>query len=350
MHSKRRTKLAAVAATFATGAMLASAASAHAATEYQLTIANTPVIPNANQTAPLFAINNLGVPVGTAFFDGVETQPTLGAGFQRLTVPGDPTGEAHTGEAFDINDSGTVVGFAQEDALDTETGFGLERPFVWDDGAVGRELRIMPNRSVQPEAIDNAGDIVGLSFAGNGFVFGDPTKTKGFELAHDGTLTTLPPLTNGKTSKAADVSADGFVVGQADQGDLTVQLATGWRDGVPASLGTLGTGTFSAALAVNGGDVAVGFSNDRPGGAHHAVVFAGGTVTDPRLPDLRDRHAHRARQRVHAHARDGRQRRRPDRRHRVAGRAPRPDRELSPHAARLSRFVAGRGIAAPRRE
>jgi hypothetical protein len=91
-----------------------------------------------------------------------------------------------------------------------------------DNGAVGRELRIMPNRSVQPEAIDNAGDIVGLSFAGNGFTGAttNPTKTKGFELAHDGTLTTLPPLTNGKTSKAADVSADGCVVGQADQGDL----------------------------------------------------------------------------------------------------------------------------------
>jgi probable HAF family extracellular repeat protein len=279
-------KLTAAAAAVAAGAMLASATSAHAATEYQLTIAKSPVLPNAIQTAPLNAIYDLGTPVGSAHFPGLEdTQPTLGSDFERLSVPGDPTGKKHSGEAFGINDAGTVVGYAQQSNLNTETGFGLERPFAWDDGAVGRELDILPGKSVQPQGINDAGDIVGLSFAGNGLdgANAGPIKTKGFELSHDGTLTTLPPLAGGKTSKAAAVNASGVAVGQADQGDTTKQFATSSRDGVPTDLGALGSGTFSAAVGVNAGGVAVGFSQNGQGQAR-AVMFANGGVTDLNFP------------------------------------------------------------------
>jgi probable HAF family extracellular repeat protein len=276
-----RTKLA-VAGVLAAGALLTSAASAHAATEYQLTIGNSPVLDNANQTASLNAINNLGTPVGNAFFpDLSDSQATFGGDFQRLSIPGDAKGTKHVSDVFDINDSGTAVGFAQQSNLDTETGFGVERPFAWDNGAVGRPLDVLPGKSVEPHSINNAGDIVGFSFTGNGLT-GTTPKTTGFLLGHDGTFSALAPLPGGKTSKAAAINASGVIVGQADQGTIAQQFATTWRDGVPTSLGGLPGATFGAALNVNADGAAVGFSTDLHG--NHAVLYAGGTVTDLNFP------------------------------------------------------------------
>jgi uncharacterized membrane protein len=271
----------AVAGMLGAGALLAAAGSAQAATQYQLTLGNSPVIPNANQTAPLNAVNNLGTPVGSAFFQGVGgMQPTLGLNYQRLSVPGDATGDRHLGSAFDINDSGTVVGYSRRTDLMTPTGFDVERPFAWDNGAVGDELAILPGISVEPHGINNAGDIVGFSFPGNGLAGATP-KTTGFLLRPTGTLTALPPLPGGKSSTAAAINESGLVVGHADAGDNT-GFATAWRNGVASNLGVLPDAMFSGAFDVNTNGAAVGFSSGIRG--NRAVLFANGTVSDLNFP------------------------------------------------------------------
>ena len=121
-----RNKLAAVAGTVAVGATLAFAGSAHAAVEYSLTLTNPGNEgPNSQLAeAPLFAINNLGVPVGYAFSainDGQNRFATRGNDLQHLTIGNDVKNRNHETVAFDINDSGTTVGTGEATNLDTET-------------------------------------------------------------------------------------------------------------------------------------------------------------------------------------------------------------------------------------
>jgi probable HAF family extracellular repeat protein len=285
-----RNKLAAAAGTLAVGATLAFAGAAHAAVEYSLTLTNPgnegPNSPLAE--APLFAINNLGVPVGYAFSsinDGQNRFATRGTDLQHLTIGSDLKNRNHETVAFDINDSGTAVGTGQATNLDTELGLGLERPFLWNAGNnIGQALNLFGGKSVEPHAVNNAGDIAGITFPGNG-VDGKQDKTTAFVLDHSGTLTTLPTLSGGRFDKAADVNESGVVVGSSDSGTSATQHAVAWRNGAPSELGVLAGGTFSAALKVNATGTAVGISSSATS-SQQAVMFAGGQVTNLNFPGL----------------------------------------------------------------
>ena len=274
-----RTKLAAAAGTLAVGAALALAGSAHAAVEYNLTLTNPELTsPNSPFTnAPLLAVNSAGTPVGTSFFgfnDGLNVTGTRGIGLTPLTVGNDAKNRNHDTQPFDINDNGAAVGYGQAvNQTTSPSGFGLERPVVWDAGStVGRDLNILPGLSVEPHAIDNAGNVVGFSFKGNGFDTGNPNKTSAFVARPDGTVTTLPPLVAGQADKAADINASGIVVGSSNTSDISHAHATAWRNGVATDLAP--SSTFSAAVKVNSAGTAVGFSDNQ------AVSFANGQVTN----------------------------------------------------------------------
>jgi uncharacterized membrane protein len=283
-----RNTLAAAAGTLAVGATLAFAGSAHAAVEYSLTLTNPgnegPNSPLAE--APLFAINNLGVPVGYAFSAGNDGQnrfATRGNDLQHLTIGNDVKNRNHETVAFDINDRGTTVGVGEATNLDTELGLGPERPFSWGAGdAVGQALNLFPGKSVEPHAVNNAGDIAGVTFPGNG-VDGKENRTTAFVLNHGDTVTTLPTLAGGKFDKAADINESGVVVGSSDSGASATQNAVVWRNGVPTALGALPGGTFSAALKVNAVGAAVGISSSATS-SQQAVAFAGGQVTNLSFP------------------------------------------------------------------
>ena len=285
-----RNKLAAAAGTLVVGATLAFAGSAHAAVEYNLTLTNPGNEgPNSQLAeAPLFAINDLGVPVGYAFSalnDGQNRFATSGTGLQFLTIGNDAKNRNHETVAFDINDSGTTVGIGEATNLPTETALGPNRPFLWSPGnSVGQPLDIFAGKSAEPHSINNAGDIAGFSYPGNG-VDGKSNKTTAFVLDHGGTLTTLPPLAGGKFDRAADINASGVVVGSSDSTGTTSQSAVVWRNGVPSALGTLPGGTFSAALKVNAAGTAVGVSSSATS-SQQAVMFSGGHVTNLNLPGM----------------------------------------------------------------
>jgi uncharacterized membrane protein len=283
-----RNKLAATAGTLVVGAALAFAGSAHAAVEYNLTLTNPGNEgPNSQLAeAPLFAINNLGVPVGYAFSainDGQNRFATRGNDLQHLTIGNDLKNRNHETVAFDINDSGTTVGIGEATNLDTETQLGPNRPYVWGAGdTVGQALNIFAGKSAEPHAINNAGDIAGITFPGNG-VDGKQNKTTAFVVDHSGALTTLPTLAGGKFDKAADINESGLVVGSSDTATSATQTAVAWRNGVPTALGVLPGGTFSAALKVNAAGTAVGISSSATSG-QQAVMFSGGQVTNLNLP------------------------------------------------------------------
>jgi probable HAF family extracellular repeat protein len=276
----RTINLAAAAGTLAAGAALAFAGPAHAATAYQLTLTNPPALsPDSPfQEAPLFAVNDSGVPVGSAFFpfnDGQDSVATRGLDLQPLTVGSDAKNRNHITTAFGINAGGAAVGYSQAtNVASTPSMLGPERPVVWDAGsAVGRALNLFAGQSVEPHAINGLGDVAGFTFPGNGEDTGNPNKTTAFVMDHTGTVTTLPPLVAGQPDKAADINGDGLVVGSSNLGDITHVHATAWRDGVATDLGVLPGGTFSAATKVNSAGTAVGFSGGQ------AVEFAGGQVT-----------------------------------------------------------------------
>jgi uncharacterized membrane protein len=226
------------------------------------------------------------VPVGYAFSsinDGQNRFATRGTDLQHLTIDNDVKNRNHDTVAFDINDTGATVGVGQATNLDTELGLGPERPFVWNAGNnVGQPLNLFAGKSVEPHAVNNGGDIAGITFPGNG-VDGKESKTTAFVLDHSGTLTTLPTLAGGKFDKAADINESGVVVGSSDSGSSATQNAVAWRNGAPTALGVLPGGTFSAALKVNATGTAVGISSSASS-SQQAVLFAGGQVTNLNFP------------------------------------------------------------------
>ncbi|WP_028066838.1 hypothetical protein [Solirubrobacter soli] len=246
-----------------TGALLATAGAAHAATEYTLEVVTPPAV-NGSQNAPLNAINPFGAVVGSARFPGVpEVQPTIRKDYLRLSIGGDASGRKHKGEAFGINRLGNVVGYMQS------TVSGLKRPYLWESTS-RRELPIFPGLDVVPRDIDDNGNIVGAASSDTG-------ASTAFLYSPSGNLVGLPAVTGGKVAKANDINDNGLVVGQSDG------FATSWPRGVPTKLGALPGSTSNEALKSNIGDTAVGLATLADGG-HRAVLFAGGTATDLHFP------------------------------------------------------------------
>jgi hypothetical protein len=270
----------AIASMLGAGALLAAAGSAQAATEYQLTIANAPDLPNGQQQAPLFSIDHFGGVAGTARFPGLpNTQPTLGRDYLKLGIPNDITGKKHLGVALESNDIGQTVGFYQQTNLAGPDPFGLERPLYYNASASTRELKVLSGLSAEFRGVNNGGIAVGFSFAGNGST---KTPTTGLVFNNNGatpTATPLAPLAGGTTSKAEAISDTGLIAGQADQGDPNRPFATLWRGQVPTNLGGLPGSTGDGALDVNDAGAAVGFSTLGRAG-DRAVLFANGTATD----------------------------------------------------------------------
>ncbi|MEQ8770483.1 MAG: GC-type dockerin domain-anchored protein [Phycisphaerales bacterium] len=155
-----------------------------------------------------------------------------------------------TGMAFDVNNSGVVVGTVSESTLP----FDLGEPAIWTpDGAGGYTVTIpeqfdtlaspLGNLSVsggQAVAINDAGVIVGWSRY-QGFQ-GGPT-TRFFESGCPINLSEL-----GFTATVHDISENGLIAG----GELVMDLATGQVTtlGVPSAAGGVAF-TFVESYAVN---------------------------------------------------------------------------------------------------
>jgi probable HAF family extracellular repeat protein len=101
-------------------------------------------------------------------------------------------------------------------------------------------------------AINADGDVVGWS---NG-----PAGTRAFLYTTAGGMVALPSLPDRPRTLARDINDKGVIVGSANAGGTDLGHAVLWSDGSLQDLGTLGTGLYSEAWAVNNLGQVVGWS------------------------------------------------------------------------------------------
>ncbi|MBO2447828.1 hypothetical protein J4573_12060 [Actinomadura barringtoniae] len=250
---------------------------AHAATtHYTLTVG-----PAGAQR--YLGINDNGDIIGAGFEPGAEVS---GEGFvikagtntpQFLSTTDDPGNTQQFTAPHAIDNTGEVVGFRQPPGT---TEPELNRPMKWTTPGNGVDLGVdqSPTSDVEATGINDNGLIAGKTLTTD-------DRTTAWTL-NGSTFTRLPNLPGtGNNARTDAVNKNGLVVGSATT--ATTFPAVEWVNGQIKVLGTLPGGTFAEAKAVNSAGVAVGVSTTTGGmetGTDHAVMFAGGTVTDLHFP------------------------------------------------------------------
>jgi probable HAF family extracellular repeat protein len=204
------------------------------------------VMTNLSFTA--YGINDSGQVVGGNWGDGaflyqngtVTNLGTLGGGF---------------GLAFDINNSGQVVGYS------TLTGDRVAHAFLYQDGTM-TDLGTLGGDNSQAFGINNSGQVAGTAQTAEAF---NRAFFYGGGMADLGTL-------GGYDSIAYGINDSGQVVGYAYTADNNATFAFLYN-GAMSNLGTLGGGS-SFALGINNSGQVVGYSNE------HAFLYQNGTITD----------------------------------------------------------------------
>ncbi|PWU15914.1 MAG: HAF repeat-containing protein [Verrucomicrobia bacterium] len=209
-----------------------------------------------------------------------------------------PSSPALVSEAYGINNSGQVVGYAF-------TTSGNKHAFLYSAGAM-TDLGTLGGSSSQANGINNSGQVVGHAYlAGN-------ASYHAF-LYSGGGMADLGTLSGGINSDAYGVNRNGQVVGSSDQyafqysGGMMSYLTLGsgsWASGVndqgqivgvyevsgtesaflyngtvATYLGHLGGGQ-SAATGINTNGQISGWSYLPGGSIYHAFVYSGGRMSD----------------------------------------------------------------------
>ncbi|HEY3268715.1 MAG TPA: choice-of-anchor Q domain-containing protein [Armatimonadota bacterium] len=121
--------------------------------------------------------------------------------------------------------------------------------------------------------IDPAGRVVGAAYI-------DSSTEHAFLWQPNGAGQDLTPAAPAGVSTATDINAKGQIVGRIPVGYNTYHAFL-WDAGTLKDLGTLPSGTVSAATAINGGGLIVGYaSNTASRFLRHAVVWQDGVIRD----------------------------------------------------------------------
>lgn len=168
-----------------------------------------------------------------------------------------------------INSAGQVAGNGWVTSIDPDSEVG----FRYSGGAFG----VLPNLGgAYPSVaydINESGDVVGVSDAGDG----GPIATAHAYVDRDGVITDLGTL-GGSGSVAYAINDVGQITGTSYT-DTFANLPFIWENGVMTPLGTLGSTAFNWAWGINNlGDV-VGASN-LESGDKHGYLFTDGTMID----------------------------------------------------------------------
>jgi probable HAF family extracellular repeat protein len=172
------------------------------------------------------AINDAGQAVGYSYLDSVNRHAFLYS-HGVMTDIGSFGGYS---VALDINDEGSVVGFASESVN------GFPHAFVYDRGVM-REINPFngPNNESYAESVNNSGQIVGEALNPAGFFHGFVLSTRSDDgdgidsLERTGrgpdhkhaSITDIGTLEGGRNSEAFSINRRGQVVGIADYPYLT---------------------------------------------------------------------------------------------------------------------------------
>ena len=149
------------------------------------------------------SINNMGEAVGYSYLDGVNRHAFL----HSRNVMKDIGSFGGYSAATDINEPGTVVGFASNLSNERAHAFVYSNGTMTDIDPFGRSDFGTSESSAQ--AINDRGQIVGHGLLGNGTAF------HAF-LSSRGVVTDLGTLPGGRNSYASGINEPGQVVGTAD--------------------------------------------------------------------------------------------------------------------------------------
>ena len=155
-------------------------------------------------------------------------------------------------------------------------GFMTMASVLAQAGYVVEDLGVLPGDTGSVAwAINANGDVVGWSMGPNG--------TRAFVYTTAGGMIPLPGLPTRPRTVARDINDAGEVVGSANAGGTDLGHAVLWKDGVIEDLGTLATGAYSEAWAINNLGQIVGTSHTAGGsflGVHGFLFTPGAGLRD----------------------------------------------------------------------
>jgi probable HAF family extracellular repeat protein len=257
-----------------------------------------------------YGINNLGQVVGGQRYSAGGSSAVQWNG-STWTPLANLAGSSDS-DAWDINDSGQVVGYS------TPTGVDAAIPVRWDNGVPTQLDSLVPGVNYDfPATINNSGQVYGMYWDGaavrpaiwaaggtaltvlptlggsSGYVWYDaineagqmvaPTNTTGDDAVHatayiNSAIYDLGTL-GGLNSEAAGINNSGQIVGVANNADET-QRPVIWNDylSAPIELGTLG-GAAGMALVINDNGLIAGWS-DTADGESHITLWDHGQIID----------------------------------------------------------------------
>jgi probable HAF family extracellular repeat protein len=190
------------------------------------------------------------------------------------TLPGIPSGDEDEYFAYGVNNRGQVVGVCECSGIPPE---GADRAFLWSQGAMTDLGSLGGTDNSAATDINDAGQVVGYSYSYT------TTRAVGHAfLWSNGTMTDLGTL-GGSVSQATAINKSGQVVGWSQIAGDRVSHAFLWSAGKMTDLGTRRGRGCSYASAINDRGQVVGWSGSCPvirgkRGPYRAVLWSRGKI------------------------------------------------------------------------
>src|SRR5215469_28961 len=186
-----------------------------------------------------------------------------------------PTLGGNNGQASAINNSGQIVGFAEDGTVDqtcpaNTTNDMTDRPVLWENGTAQALPTVDNNPDGVANWINDQGEAVGYS--------GNCSTTLHAVSWRDGTPTVLPDLGTG--GNAFGVNNRGQIAGAVGSADGTTQTGAIWQNGRLTSFSLLPGDFGGIATGVNDQGQVVGSNYDSNFNWSHAFIWDGNVVTD----------------------------------------------------------------------
>lgn len=208
-------------------------------------------------------LNNIFPSQVVGFVEGPGTAPRRPIKWEKSGNTMLPTLGGPQGEAWDVDDSGRVVGWTADSS-------GKQRACLWVAGNPPQDLGTLGGASSQAVAMNNKGQVVGwaedASGARHAFLW-TPGGTDGVTSNPQMRDIHLSGLQIFETSTAIDINDLGHVVGEATSNEQPLQ-GFFWSPN-----GALVLGAWTSAHGINNNDNIVGYSQPASGGERSAILW-----------------------------------------------------------------------------